>query len=1162
MKRNPNKKKQVFPKSRLRIHQWGVYGCLAVFIAILCYPILTSSNPQGGNVVAGSAVINQTSAGRLDIVQSSNKAVIDWRSFSIGNGEQTHFQQPSGSSVALNRVRGGQSSLINGLLTANGKILLINPNGVLFGKTSRVNVGSLFATTTDINNENFMAGRFVFDKPSDNLQASVTNLGRIEVNDGGAVVLSAPRVANEGLIKARLGHVVLAAGETFTLDFYGDGLLQFDLGGAVQGESADAPLSNLGTIMADGGIVEMTARSANALVERVINMEGIIQAQAVDVKGGTIILSGGDHGVVAVSGNLDVSGRENGQVGGEVKVLGHKVGLFEGAEIDASGNAGGGQVLVGGAFQGKGPEANARRTFVAETASIKADALDQGDGGEVIVWSDEITAFNGTISAMGGANGGDGGFVEVSGKQYLGFDGLVSVNAEQGGAGTVLLDPLDITIDTGDIDTGSSPDDGEIADSRILFNDGGIDEVGRLLSFFISSGAVEALTGDIIFQAQQNITINSLLNLSNQTIGESVVFQAGRNISVNASVITNGANLRFDADSADSTVGAADGIGTFSNNNVAIQTQGGDLTIEAAAIAGSSAELLTNGGDISVNSRTGEIPFNLFLFADASSDLSFGGDIDIRAQGNVILSGRPLNVDSSGSLGAGSVTITSTTGIVGIGNVDASSSAGTGGQIGITAAGDIFTGTLASNGLFGGGAISLISTTGSIATDFATEGPPFNPINSSSTNGAGGNISLTAPTGIEVGGIDARGSTGSGDIALTSDEINFLGEASLVQSLSALTLRPFSPTQAIAIGGSIDSGVATLDITTTDLAALADGFSSITIGRDDGKHAIRISDADFNDPVTIQTPGGGSILVSSFDDDTVGLRGQGNASVTLRGGLGEAAATTTLNADIVTSGQPIIIEDSVLVGASDVRLDTTAGEVGGALIAIERMTNSTPEEANSLTLNAGTGNVTLADVGVETPLGAVNIESANDVSFNGKFNAGDTRVNYVGNFTSVTDSLNVTSLFVDPEASSAEIFGSVAGAQGDFAATVVQGPVGDPAFTINGCVIGVSCFIVPPPPPPEPPLPTEAEPTTTIGKEIANASPTVEDFSVPVLSVSVRRRPSDNPTVHQYSNLGNGELWDNYSGGASVSDFAAFTNLSTSDTETKELPEQEEKVEE
>ena len=356
-----------------------VSGALA--FSVMLWSSFSEANPEGGQVVAGSATINRTTPSRIDVIQQTGKAIIDWRSFNIDSGEHTNFQQPSASAVALNRVGGGVPSNISGLLTANGQLFLINPNGVVFGSGARVNVGSLVATTADIRNEDFLAGRYRFDKASDNLDAGVINRGVIHVAEGGAVVLAAPWVRNEGLIQARLGQVALAGAKTFTLDFHGDGLLQFDVGSAVgerprgaDGMPVNALVSNPGTILADGGVVALTARAVGQILDRVINMDGVVQARAVNVKGGAIILSGGDEGIVGVSGTLDASGLKAEQVGGTVKLLGDKVGLFDGARVDASGSLGGGEVLIGGNFQGKGPEPNAKRTYVDDNARITADA--------------------------------------------------------------------------------------------------------------------------------------------------------------------------------------------------------------------------------------------------------------------------------------------------------------------------------------------------------------------------------------------------------------------------------------------------------------------------------------------------------------------------------------------------------------------------------------------------------------------------------------------------------------------------------------------------------------------------------------------------------------------------------------------------------------------
>jgi filamentous hemagglutinin family protein len=188
------------------------------------------ANPKGGVVNAGTATIQNTSPNQLDIVQSTNRAVIDWQSFDIAVGERTNFQQPSAASMTLNRVHAPDPSTIAGQLNANGSLVLINPNGVVFSRGSQVNVNSIIATPTDISNANFMAGNMRFDRPSPNPNAQVINNGSITVAQKGLAALVAPGVANSGVIQANLGRVVLAGAETFTVDFYGDGLINFDVG--------------------------------------------------------------------------------------------------------------------------------------------------------------------------------------------------------------------------------------------------------------------------------------------------------------------------------------------------------------------------------------------------------------------------------------------------------------------------------------------------------------------------------------------------------------------------------------------------------------------------------------------------------------------------------------------------------------------------------------------------------------------------------------------------------------------------------------------------------------------------------------------------------------------------------------------------------------------
>ena len=413
-----------------------------------------SAAPQGGVVQAGAAHIVQTNPTRLDILQSTNRAIINWRSFSVAHNEHVNFQQPSRQAAMLNRVIGVDPSVILGRLTSNGVVFLVNANGVLFGPGSKIDVGSLIATTAGISNENFMAGRYRFDQVT-NRFATVINRGEITAADGGLVALVAPGVENTGIIRANLGKVALASGHAFTLDLYGDQLIALAIDDKVaekltdpEGRPLTAYVNQAGSIEADGGTVLLTANVAKTVLDHVINLSGTIQARSFAQQGGEIVLYGGTEGTVTVAGSLDASGQHAGERGGSVQVLGENVQLAGTSNINVSGQAGGGTALVGGDWQGSGTTPRATNATVEAGSKISADAIASGNGGTVVVWAEGATRFAGEISARGGAQSGNGGNVEVSGKGTLSYTGLVDAAAPNGNAGTLLLDPTDWIIGT------------------------------------------------------------------------------------------------------------------------------------------------------------------------------------------------------------------------------------------------------------------------------------------------------------------------------------------------------------------------------------------------------------------------------------------------------------------------------------------------------------------------------------------------------------------------------------------------------------------------------------------------------------------------------------------------------------------------------------------
>src|SRR5262245_8315158 len=389
----------------------------------------TLANPTGANVVRGTAAIHQT--GNLLQITNSPNAIINWQSFSIGANEITRFLQQSPSSAVLNRVTTQnpseilgslQSKLLDGV-TTGGRVFLINPNGILFGAGAQIDVGGLVASTLRMSDDDFLAGRMRF---SDGLGKSVVSDGSIATGAGGSVYLIGSAVTNRGIIRSPQGDVILAAGNTVELVSPGTPNLRVEIA------ALDNEARNLGQIISEAGRVGIYAG--------LLNHSGTIRADSAVAEGGRIVLkatqsatleagsvtsaSGASGGHIRiqsgdttlVSGTVEATGADG--AGGSVQVLGNLVGLTGGGALNASGETGGGAVLVGGDFQGKNPEVqNAFRTYVGPDATIKADAITSGDGGKVIVWSDDATRAYGTIGVRGGARSGDGGFVEVSGKR-------------------------------------------------------------------------------------------------------------------------------------------------------------------------------------------------------------------------------------------------------------------------------------------------------------------------------------------------------------------------------------------------------------------------------------------------------------------------------------------------------------------------------------------------------------------------------------------------------------------------------------------------------------------------------------------------------------------------------------------------------------------------
>lgn len=283
--------------------------------------------PQGATVQAGGISLERPAgnqAGQLIIHQSTPKAVIEWNSFNVGKNASVEFKQPNASSATLNRIVSTTPSAIDGKITANGQVFLINPNGVIFSPTAQVDVGALVAGAAHLSNEDFLAGRFEFSNKDG--KGRVLNQGRLSAAPGGFVALLAPEVVNQGVVLARRGTVSLLSGEliTLTLNEEGKGLA----GIAVTPAKYKTWVENKHVVEAQEGYVLLAAQSLKTLFEGVVKNDGAIEAGSVrqSVRGGAVSFE--SSALVENTGDISVASRHGN--GGRISIASDVIDLKKG----------------------------------------------------------------------------------------------------------------------------------------------------------------------------------------------------------------------------------------------------------------------------------------------------------------------------------------------------------------------------------------------------------------------------------------------------------------------------------------------------------------------------------------------------------------------------------------------------------------------------------------------------------------------------------------------------------------------------------------------------------------------------------------------------------------------------------------------------------------
>ena len=914
-------------------------------------PPAPTTLPTGGTVVAGSATLTKAStpgSAVLDIDQTSQRAVIDWNTFNLGSAAQVNFVQPNANAATLNEVMSANPSQIFGKITGTGQIFLVDPSGVLFGKSASVDVGSLTATTDSISNANFMAGNLTLTR--NGATGSVVNKGTLQAGIGGYIALLAPQVRNSGVVVAHMGTVAMAAGDSVTLNFDGTHLV----GVTTTPATIAALVQNKSAVIAPGGLIILSAQALDQVQGGVVHNSGTLEATGMSTAGGRIVLEAGTVQQTA-AGTLDASGTGGGSVqisaaqdislqgtvsaaatgsggtgssshGGNITLSAGNDVTLQGATLDAAGSAGGGRILIQGGSQAPASGSTAAAPTVAlqgNTQLIASSVL--GQGGNVTLTADQVGLFGTTTIDASGATGG--GSVFAGG----GFHGQnASINDAQQ---TVVASTA--TIDASATQNGTGGNVAIWSDSQTSFG-GNIQARGGSVSgaggfVEVSSKGTLNFLGTVDASAPHGAAGTLLLDPDNIDIvtgGTTTPSQTSTNPSIDTLAFATNAGTGGISMIDPSTITALTNIGTA----VVLQANT-DLTI--------SSPIITSGG---INGIGGALTFqagrSIFVNADVISNngnITFsandpGAIAADRAAGNAVF-------DNTGSINAGSGTVSITmgsgpagnsgtagtfTGTIEAGNISAASLSIV--QSGTTTGTGTGTGpgTVAANGAIDLGEI-VLSEGLSISA-----GSPANVTNvSGNLNAAGAvNVSGLATISVGTGSVTIDGPAThfttigltAGNVTLNNDDAVQFATTMLSGSLTETTLGPIGSTGPVKVAGL------------TTLTANSGGFG-------------------FADPsISLTNPGnhfGGGLALSV--PDTGASSTGGFATIVDSGAIDVTSSQTATSLQITAGG-------AVTLGTSNIGLDLTISTTGNisdtGVTSVGRQTELTAGSAGSITLGS------------------------------------------------------------------------------------------------------------------------------------------------------------------------------------------------------------------
>ncbi|HFV3961082.1 TPA: beta strand repeat-containing protein, partial [Escherichia coli] len=709
-------------------------------------------------------------------------------------------------------------------------------------------------------------------------------------------VLAADKVSNSGTIRTPGGKTVLAAGERVTLQLDNGGLTSVQ----VSGDVVNALVENRGLISARDGQVYLTAFGRDMLMNTVLNVSGVVEAGGMHRQDGNIVLDGGDSGVVHLSGTLQAD-NASGQ-GGKVVVQGQNILLDKGSSITATGSQGGGEVYIGGGWQGKDSSIrDADKVVMKDGARIDVSATQQGNGGTAVLWSESFTNFRGQISAKGGENGGNGGQVETSSHGNLQAFGSVSASAKKGKAGNWLLDPLDITIvqNAGGNAANETDENGEK-----IFSPGSATQSqvsNTSINSELNNGtSVTVLTNSTSSGSNQagNITVNADINKTSGT-DATLTLKADGNITVNKNITSTHGKLNVNLAAANTS-----STGTITlGNNVSITTNGGNIT---AGTANASNSVTINVTGTTLNTSSGS------------------------QAGNITLNGSRVNVTNA-NITAGNFTLNATANGSNLNNVT------------LMATHDIIlTGSNTTGiGLQLNGTNTLNATNGSISlTGNSTNGTGLQLSNGTNTlNATNGSISLTGNstngTGLFLGGNKTL-SASNGSINLTGSSTSgvglYLGERNSTNAFTAtngsINLNGVSVAKsAIEIRGNNT-------LTADNINLTGNSTKSFGIDAQDGANTLNATN--------------GSINLTGNSQKGVGLQLKGNTNTLNAAGDVNINGTGKLSQGVGAPHSFVHIQNATITSSTgNITIDGNVSNIESAVFF------------RDVTLNASKGNISI-----------------------------------------------------------------------------------------------------------------------------------------------------------------------------------------------------------